>query len=376
MVETVRVSFGCRDAAEFVAELKQRVGDYFISRGISDKANAAMIFKTVVVLTLTFGAYGLILSNRFTPWEMLGLAIVMGIGLAGTGFCVSHDALHGAYSSNPKINRIIGFTFDIMGANGYLWKITHNVIHHTYTNIPGIDEDLDVSPLIRLSPYSEWKWFHRFQHVFAFFAYSFSTLFWVFVKDYKYFLKRDLGPYRNKKHPKSELAVMLSGKVTHYGYTIVIPLIVLHVAWWQFAIGYLAMHLTAGLILGVVFQLAHVVEGTAYPELPADGEMTEPWVVHEMRTTSNFARKNRLVCWYVGGLNFQVEHHLFPRVCSIHYPAISDIVCEVAEKYGVPYNQHPTMLAAIASHYRMLKRLGREAAGPEAVAVGPQAVAA
>ncbi len=376
MVETVRVSFGCRDAAEFVAELKQRVGDYFISRGISDKANAAMIFKTVVVLTFTFGAYGLILSNRFTPWEMLGLAIVMGIGLAGTGFCVSHDALHGAYSSNPKINRIIGFTFDIMGANGYLWKITHNVIHHTYTNIPGIDEDLDVSPLIRLSPYSEWKWFHRFQHVFAFFAYSFSTLFWVFVKDYKYFLKRDLGPYRNKKHPKSELAVMLSGKALHYGYTIVIPLIVLRIAWWQFAIGYLAMHLTAGLILGVVFQLAHVVEGTAYPELPADGEMPEPWVVHEMRTTSNFARKNRLVCWYVGGLNFQVEHHLFPRVCSIHYPAISDIVREVAEKYGVPYNHHPTLFAAIASHYRMLKRLGREAAGPEAIAMGPQAVAA
>jgi linoleoyl-CoA desaturase len=315
-----------------------------------------MVVKSVLLLALTFGAYALILSGWFSPLAMLGLAFVVGVGIAGIGFAISHDALHGAYSHNPRINRLIGLTFDLLGANSYMWKITHNVIHHTYTNIDGIDEDLAVSPLIRLSPRSPWRPIHRVQPWLAFVLYSFAGLFWVWVKDYKYFFKRDLGPYKEMKHPKSEVVVLFVTKALHIGWILVVPLIVLDVAWWQFVVGYLAMHLTAGLILGVVFQLAHVVEGLEYPVPDSHGQVDDAWMVHQMETTSNFATGNTLLTWYVGGLNYQVEHHLFPRVCSVHYPGIQPIVRAVAAEHGVPYHQQATLWSAIRSHYRTLKR--------------------
>lgn len=354
-----KVRFNQRKSADFVAEVKARVGAYFEATGRSQKADARMVVKTVVLLTLTFGTYGLLLSGWFTPWTMLGLAVLMGVGMAGIGFSVAHDALHGAYSANPTVNRLLGFTFDLVGANGYMWKITHNVIHHTYTNIDGIDEDLTVSPLLRLSPGAPLQWFHRYQHLYGFLAYGFATLNWIFVKDYQQFLKKDIGPYKDKKHPPAEIAQLIGMKLFCYAYTIVIPLLVLDVTWWQFLIGFLAMHLTAGMILGVVFQLAHVVEGPAYPVPDEQGMMEHAWLIHEMHTTADFAQDNRLLSWYIGGLNYQIEHHLFPQVCSIHYPALSRIVREVAEKYDVPYYCHPTLSAAIRSHYNMLKQLGR-----------------
>ena len=363
-----RVKFATDREKEFMRELKERIAAYFDERGISDKADGRMVTKTVLVLALTFVPYGLILTGRFSPWAMLGLAVIMGVGTAGIGFNIAHDALHGAYSSSKRVNGWLGLSFDLMGANGYLWKITHNIIHHTYTNIQGIDEDLEVSPLLRLSPTSDHRWFHRYQHVYGLATYSLSTLFWVFVKDYKYLLQKDLGPYQNIRHPRAEVARLIGMKLLYYGYTIVIPLLVLDVTWWQFAIGFTAMHLTAGLILGVVFQLAHVVEGPEHFRTPSDDRMEDSWLVHEMKTTADFGRGNRLLCWYVGGLNFQIEHHLFPRVCSIHYPAISATVEEVARRHGIPYYSHPTLRASIRSHLRMLKVLG---AAPPAPAMEP-----
>jgi len=357
---TTKITFATGVDGDFIDELKSRVAEYFRQKGISDKANVVMILKTLSVVGLTFIPYGLILTNDFSPWAMLLLAIVMGIGVAGVGFCVSHDALHGAYSSNPRINKLLGMSFDLMGANGYMWTLTHNVIHHTYTNIQGIDEDLEVSPLLRLSPRSQYLGIHRFQHLYGFFTYALATIFWVFVKDYKYFLQRDIGPFKNKKHASIEIVTLLLMKVVYYSYTIVLPLLVLNVTFWQFLIGYLAMHMTAGIILGVVFQLAHVVEETEHPAPHHEGDMEKGWIVHELETTSDFGRDNKLLTWYVGGLNFQIEHHLFPRVCSIHYPAISAIVRDVTKKYGIRYNHHASFRQAVRSHYRTLKKYGKE----------------
>jgi linoleoyl-CoA desaturase len=355
------ITFPNRDYTGFVEEVKRRVAEYFDSRNLSRHANVAMVAKTVTLLALTFIPYGLALTNRFPPLVMLGFAVLMGMGLAGVGFSISHDALHGAYSANPRINALLGRTFDLLGANGYMWKITHNVIHHTYTNIEGVDEDLTVSPLLRLSPSAPLLRVHRFQHLYGLAAYSLSTIFWVFAKDFKYFFQKDLGPYKNKKHDPAEWVNLFASKVVYYGWSIVVPLLVLDIPWWQFAIGYLVMHLTAGFILGVIFQLAHVVEGTEFPAPDEQGRMEDAWLVHEMETTANFARGNRLLSWYVGGLNYQIEHHLFPKTCSVHYPAISPIVKEAALKYGIPYHEAPTLMAAVRSHLRMLRKLGPEA---------------
>ena len=366
-MDATMVAFPSRDAAAFVRDIKTGVAAYFETTRRSTKGNWSMWLKTFLLFAVVAGSYAAIMSNRFSPLAMLGLAVLLGVGIAGVGFSVSHDALHGAYSDNPKVNYLLGLSFDVIGANSYIWKITHNVIHHTYTNIDGVDEDIDLSPFVRLSPGTPYRRLYRFQHVYAFFAYGMAALFWVFVKDYRYFLRRDLGPYRNRRNPPGEVVMLLATKLFHYGWTIVLPLLVLHIHWWQFLLGYLAMHLTAGVILGLIFQLAHVVEGTDYPLPDAQGAMENAWLVHQMMSTSNFAPRNYLLSWYVGGLNYQIEHHLFPKVCSVHYPAISRVVRQVAAAHGVPYNEQPTLLRAIRSHYRMLKHFGRTPAQGEPI---------
>lgn len=356
---TRHVTFPTGTAERFVEDVKSRVAAYFESRRISTKANAAMVAKTVVLALAFLIPYGVIMSGVAPPLVMWALCVLLGVVVAGIGFGVSHDALHGAYSSRPRVNALIGYSFDVLGANGYMWRITHNVIHHTYTNIEGIDEDLAVSPLLRLSPRSRHFWLHRFQPWYALAAYSLATLNWVFWKDFDYFTRRQVGPYERRRHPPHEVATLLAGKAFYAGWAIVLPLALLPVAWWQVAIGFVTMHLVAGAILGVVFQLAHVVEETAYPAPDPAGRMELVWMVHEMFTTANFCTRNRAVSWYVGGLNFQVEHHLFPKTCSVHYPALSPIVREVARAHGIPYHENPTLWRAVRSHWRMLARLGR-----------------
>jgi linoleoyl-CoA desaturase len=117
------------------------------------------------------------------------------------------------------------------------------------------------------------------------------------------------------------------------------------------------MHLVAGFILSMIFQPAHVVKETTFPMPNLENEIENSWAVHELLTTANFARKNAVLNWYAGGLNFQVEHHLFPTICHIHYEALAPIVKETAEEFGLPYNEFETFSEAIKSHYDMLKRL-------------------
>lgn len=355
-----KVSFNNTRAKDFTKEVKQAVNAYFEEKHLSKHANAAMVLKTIIILGTYIGAYLLIMLGDLSLMQMWGLSFVMGVAMAGIGFSVAHDALHGAYSTNDKVNYVLGLGFDFLGANSYIWKITHNVIHHTYTNIQGHDEDLEVAGFVRLSPHTPKKPIHRFQHILAFPAYSFATVFWLFVKDYKYFFAKKLGPYEGKKHPMNEWVMLWVTKAITYGYMLVLPALFLDITWWQLAIGFLTMHLTAGIILGVVFQLAHVVEETDHPMYDENGLIDNAWYVHEMETTSNFASRNKVLSWYIGGLNYQIEHHLFPRVCSIHYPEISPIVKQVAEKYGVPYHQHDTLAIAIASHYKTLKLFGQK----------------
>ncbi len=354
-----KVTFNNKVAREFSQSVKERVNAYFDDNGISRHANAQMIIKTLALVSLYVVAYLLIMMGNFPLWVMWMLCVVMGIGMAGIGFSVSHDALHGAYSSNEKVNTALGLTFDLLGANGYIWKITHNVVHHTYTNIHQHDEDLEVAEFIRLSPHSEFKPIHRLQHFLAFPAYSFATVFWAFIKDYKYFFKAHLGPYENKSHPLKEWVILIVTKILYYTYTIVLPLMLLDITFIQWLIGFMSLHMVAGIILGVIFQLAHVVEQTDHPLPDENAHIDNHWLIHEMETTANFARDNKLLCWYVGGLNFQIEHHLFPKVCSIHYPAISHIVEATAKEYGVPYHMNDTFLGAVASHYRVLKKHGQ-----------------
>lgn len=346
----------------FFATVRKRVDAYFKENNLSKHADASMWIKVIFFLSGTVFLYGLILSNQFSAPIMLALAIVLGMFQSFIGFNVSHDAIHGAFSANPAVNRALGLSFNLIGANAYVWSITHNVVHHTYTNIPGHDEDIDVAPgLVRLSPEDTLKPMQRYQHWYAFLLYGLASMSWVFRKDYKKFYQEKIGHYDNSKRPAKEVFNLFFFKAIYYTLFIVIPLLVLNITWWQFLIGFLAMHFAEGLVLGLVFQLAHVVEGADFPMPNEQGNIEEAWAIHQMRTTANFACKSWLATFLCGGLNFQIEHHLFPRVCHVHYPAISGIVKQTAHEHNVPYIENETFLDALRSHQAMLKKFGKEA---------------
>jgi linoleoyl-CoA desaturase len=357
-----KVKFTNPHHSTFFPTVRQRVETYFTQNNLSKNANTAMWVKAVVYLTGFLALYLLILSNMFGLWSMLGLALVLGAFNAFIGFNVCHDAIHGSFSANQKVNQVFSFVFNLIGASPYIWRLSHNVVHHTYTNMPGHDEDIEIAPgLIRISEEEPVNKIQRYQHLYAFGLYSLASLSWVFRKDYVKFFQKKIGQQETGNHPKREYFNLFFYKAIYYFLFIVLPLLVLDITWWQFIIGFVGMHLAEGLVMGLVFQLAHVVEGTDFPMTNEEGNVEEAWAVHQMRTTANFAPDSQLASFLLGGLNRQIEHHLFPKVCHIHYPALARIVKQTALEFDLPYIESATFSQALVSHYRMLKKLGQQA---------------
>lgn len=345
---------------EFQKTLRKRVNSYFKERNIDRYGNRAMKVKTIFMLSLYFIPFFLILTNVLPgAWALLGYAL-MGFGMAGIGLSVMHDANHGAYSRNRSFNDWVGRVVMIVGGFDTNWRIQHNVLHHSYTNVEGMDEDIDPGGVLRFNPHAPKKSFHKYQHYYAWFLYGLMTLIWATTKDFKQiyrYEKMDLFKTQGTTFRK-EMTRLIIYKVLYYAYVVGIPL-ALGISPWIILGGFLIMHFIAGFILGIIFQPAHVMETSEFPqpENPAD-VVKNGWAEHQLRTTTNFAPKSKWFTWYVGGLNFQIEHHLFPNICHVHYHKISDIVKKTAQEYNLPYNSHPTFIGALKEHGRMLKKLG------------------
>ncbi|HXC03390.1 MAG TPA: acyl-CoA desaturase, partial [Bacteroidia bacterium] len=273
---------------------------------------------------------------------------------------VMHDANHNAYSSNATVNRWVGYSLCLIGGAVFNWKLQHNVRHHTYTNIHGHDDDINEAQMMRLSPYKKYNVAYKLQHIYAFFFYSLLTLYWVVVKDFvQTFVYRKMEVNRSGKAEfRQQVITVILIKLIYLFCAVFVPLYFFHYPTGLFILGFVMMHMICGLVLSVVFQLAHTVEGTTFPMPDETGEVMNDWAVHQMNTTANFARRNRILNWYVGGLNFQVEHHLFPTVCHVHYPAISEIVKSTAQEFGIPYLDNPSFTGALYSHILFLKYFG------------------
>jgi linoleoyl-CoA desaturase len=351
---------------EFYKELRKRVNSYFKENQISRHANAGMIVKTVFMLALYIVPFVLLLTVDFNLWIQLMLWVLMGFGMAGIGLSVMHDANHGAYSRNEKINNIIGKVLFLLGGSDVNWRIQHNVLHHTYTNVTGNDEDINPGAVMRFSPHEKRRWFHRFQHIYAWFFYCLMTLVWFVSKDYKQAVRYEkLGLMKTQNTTFAKhLTVIIAGKIIYAGLFIVLPLLFSGAPWWFTIVGFLIMQAIAGLMLALIFQPAHVVPTSDYPMPDESGNIDADWAVNQLYNTANFAPKAILLSWYCGGLNYQVEHHLFPNICHVHYPKISGIVEKTAKEYGLPYHSYNTFLAAIANHTRMLRDLGRNDLAP------------
>lgn len=346
----------------FYATLKKRVDDYFNQKKISRKGNIEMGLKTIFFLGGSITLYLLLLLGNFNSWIMLCLAILLGAFKAFVGFNVCHDAIHGSYSKYNFVNNLMSYSFYLIGANVYVWKLSHNTAHHMYTNISGHDEDIAFAPgLVRLTEGDRLYKIMRYQHLYAFALYSLVSLVWVFKKDYVRFFQNSIGNCDNSKRHLSLYIKLFFFKMMYYTLFIVLPLIMLDISWWQFLLGFLTMHFVMGWVLGMVFQLAHLVEDTQFPLPNQDGNLEEAWAVHQMHTTANFSCDSRIVNLLCGGLNFQIEHHLFPQICHVHYRNISKLVRKTAEEHHIPYIENPTFLGALKSHYRFLRKYGVEA---------------
>ena len=355
-----KVKFSNTEPKDFSKIIHKRVNEYFKKKGISKAGNLHMYVKTTTMLMLYFVPYILLMLNILPLWGMLIMYLVMGLGLSGIGLCIMHDSNHEAFSDKKWVNKLFGYSMNVVGFSSYNWKMQHNVLHHTFTNIYGLDEDIDDKPFLRLSPHGKIKKHHKFQHIYAPLLYCFATISWFFIKDIK-----QLKVYRNSRVTAKEtresvlnIPVTIITKIVYLFYVLALPLI-LGVNIWTVLAGFLIMHMVAGLIITTIFQLAHVVEGPEHHNADEREMIENTRAVHQLKTTANFAMKNKLVTWFAGGLNFQIEHHLFPTICHVHYTKISKIVRETAREFGLPYHHQPKILDAVISHLRVLKQLGK-----------------
>ncbi len=359
-----------KDKAQFFATLRKRVDAYFKENGISKFYNAQMVIKTVVFLSLYLGSFALILGVQ--PSLGIGLLFwtMMGFSKAGIGMCVMHDANHGAYSSSHKVNYWLGHTLNLVGGSVFNWKLQHNVLHHTFTNIVHMDDDVEDKGVLRFSPHTKLKWFHKLQYIYAFGFYGILTLYWAILKDFvQYFRYKKIGVNKQTdKQNRGVLVRIILSKVIYFAVFFVLPIGILHIPASHIIVGFLLMHFIAGVVLTVIFQLAHSVEDASHPVPNAQGDIENNWAIHQLNTTVNFSRNNAFISWYLGGLNFQVEHHLFPTLCHVHYPEISKIVKTTANEYNIPYLENETFLNALYSHVLTLKRFGRLQAMRDTVA--------
>ncbi|MFT6722280.1 MAG: linoleoyl-CoA desaturase [Flavobacteriaceae bacterium] len=360
-MKTSQVTFSRNDPAQFFKTLNKRVNGYFNENKIKKTGNWALHIKTLVMFTLFLAPYFLILTLNLPNWANLILTIVMGVGMAGVGMNVMHDGNHGAYSNKKWINKLMGSSIYILAGNVYNWQVQHNVLHHTYTNIPDHDEDLDAGRILRFSKHADWKKYHKFQHLYSVLLYGLLTFNWAITTDFQQmyrYTKRKLS-YGKLPNPLVNWSKLLIAKVIYAGIWIVIPMVFLDIAWYKILIGFFIMHYVAGLILSIVFQLAHIIDHADTPLPNKEGSMKNTWAIHQLFTTVNFGTKNRLINWFTGGLNHQVEHHIFPNISHIHYSNIAKIVKETAKEFNLPYHEYKTTRMAIISHFKHLKSLGQ-----------------
>jgi linoleoyl-CoA desaturase len=354
-----KVTFNNNDN-RFFQSLKSAVDQYFEQNKIKKTGDWRLFSKTVILIGSAITMYCLLMFVSMSALPALLLCGGLGFVFASIGFSVMHDANHGSYSTKPKLNDLLGLSANALGASSYFWKQKHNIIHHTYTNVDGIDDDIAKSPIIRQCESQKWVPAHKIQHLYLLPVYSLSSIFWIFFMDFaKYFTHKIYTTDAWKMTAKNK-AIFWATKAGYLAFYIVLPIMVWGFLPWL--AGFLMLHVVMGLTLSLVFQLAHVVENTEFEHIGLDEtkHIETAWAEFQLKTTANFAMGNKVISWFVGGLNYQIEHHLFPKVSHVHYPAISKIVMEKCAEFNLPYNKYNTMTEALASHFRVMKYLGKK----------------
>ncbi len=353
-----KVTFKGLEHRDFFRELRASIDEYFTSKGIKKTGNSKLFTKAIIVtlagpLLYMFG----LLQGYHIAWSYLAFAI-LGIFHSLAGFNIMHDACHGSFSSNAHVNKWVGNIMSFMGSHAFIWKTKHNVIHHTYTNIDEVDDDIAKWPIMRMSPTQQRLKRHRFQSVYMFFLYAISSIYWIYINDFAKFFTGKVFTTSLPKFPTNEKIIFWITKIAYFMLYGAIPVIML--GWLHGLMVLLTLHVVLGISLSVVFQLAHVVEATEFVQGKSEGltEVGTEWAVHQIATTADFSTRSKVWTWLLGGLNFQVEHHLFPQISHVHYPNIHKIVVSKCEEFGIKFHEYPTFWSALSSHVKHMHQLG------------------
>ena len=337
--------------------LDERIDNYFKSNNLATRGNWALYSKTIILIFSLFAVYTCVIAVTMPAWLTLVLCGVIGFIQATIGFNVMHDAAHGSYSDNNKLNNFIAFIGgDLMGGSTFLWKIKHNILHHTYTNIAELDDDIAQYPLLRLHPQQKRLWFHKYQHLYSMFLYFFTTFNWILFDDYLKLVTKKIHNSEIRTMKTSDHVEFWLGKLINLTLFFFIPIYIF--GFWKALLGFFIMHAVLGVTLALVFQMAHAVEEAEFPIPNEKNKIENEWALHQVKTTVNFAMNNKVISWLVGGLNYQVEHHLYPKISHIHYPEICKIVKQTCKDLQIEYNAIPTFSSALVSHFAYLKSIG------------------
>lgn len=356
----IRYKFSRKEDEIFWKTLRSRVNEYFTSNDISRDANSQMVVKTIMLFVMYLTPYFLLLfAGITTVWLLMALWTLLGLGKAFIGTSVMHDALHGSYSKNKTLNWLASISATLVGVDSKVWQIQHNVIHHTYTNVEDTDEDILPRFVFRFSENQPKMWFHRYQHLYAPIFYCVPLLEWITTKDFiKIFDYKSLEFIKKGKEFRIELASVILRKIIYYILFLALPIYMIQAPIMTTIIMIIISHAVTGIMLASIFQTAHVLPNTEMIKVESD-QIEKSWAAHQLFTTSNYGMNNKILTWFVGGLNFQVEHHLFPDICHIHYPKIAKIVKETTGEFNLPYLYHTSFRAALLGHYQHLKAMGK-----------------
>ena len=359
-MEKIRYS---KNNPEFSKELRARVKEHFLKNNIQQYGNHQIILQTIFMALLYFTPFTLMVTGITSGVISVLLSyFFMGLGMAGLGMVTMHDANHGSYSKNKKTNKFFSKTLYLLGGFPPNWRFQHNTLHHGYTNIEGHDGDIEPVGILRFSPHQPYKTIHRYQYLYAWFFYGLMTISWITINDFKKIIKyRKKGAsLSGRKNFSTLFTDLIASKILYYSVFLIAPILVLPVAWYWVIAGFILMHMTGGIILSTIFQTAHVVPTSNYPLPDENHKMENNWAVHQLYTTCDFSPNSTIFSWFIGGLNYQIVHHLFPQISHVHYKNIAPIVQATAQKYGLPYYVNRNFLIAVLQHAKMLKQLGRE----------------
>jgi linoleoyl-CoA desaturase len=355
--EKFKVSYQPTD--RFMIEAKAKVEAGLKERADHRYGNWEQLFKFTFFFTLWAVGFSISLLPDVSIVSRLAAALLMALSGLLLVFNVCHDAVHGTLSSSKKLNYWLNsLCFSLFGINGYLWGYRHIHAHHPFTNIDGCDPDIQENVFLRFSTVHRYRRHFRFQHLYAPFLYLLAIPHSIFWQDFERLKENQIRPLIGVKHPRKEFVLFFIWKALYFVLYLALPIAVAKLSFGTALLLMLAQQMMASIAFVSFLAVNHFSETSEFPEPNSAGRMPTSFALHQLRTSTDWYPRSRFWCFWFGGANSHIAHHLFPTISHRHYHWIAEVVKEGAFERKYPFKE-VTLRGAFVTHYKFLKRLGQ-----------------